>query len=351
MLGNHQWRTHMCWHQRAGCAGPCSIPQHPRARPQSSADLMLSALGLWAQDLLAITQQCNQLHLGCLCCHACSQQPATGSDRLYVGCLNLMSVLVSVLLLSVHPSGTGARLCVALSTSLVGVATIVQMQCSALCCYWCCQGQCCNECLHLLGNSLKPVLSAVMHIPGPGRSSLADPGVVRNGDPVVIEYCYLGFWLHNFCTWDCHFSHVMDKVQNRQQSLMPIWNCRRISVEVKGIQLLACVGPVIICGAEVWFPTGSGAQQQLGWIDGIKVDITMCGMRGKEHLCSTSLLAALGFTPCICGGISGQHGTLQGCSALASTCPPHQMLCAVRWHGGSLKLLWTWVALWRWHQH
>lgn len=198
-----------------------------------------------------------------------------------------------------------------------------------------------SQCWRFRLNSAK---SAVMHIPATGHSSIADSGIVWNGVPVpvVAEYCYLGLWLHNSCTWECHFNHVMEKVKTRQQSLMRIWKSRHISVEVKRILLLACVRPVIEYGAEVWFPQGSGAQQKWDLLDRIQVDIIKCSMRcGKEHPCSTTLLAEWGIKPMRMWLHERAIQYFFRVQRMASTRLPHQVLYAA-WRRGEAAVELPW---------
>jgi hypothetical protein len=76
---------------------------------------------------------------------------------------------------------------------------------------------------------------------------------------------------------------------------MAVWKSRHISVEVKRIILLTCVRPVVEYGSEVWFPSTA---RQLQQNDMVQTDIIECAMRcGKEHPCSSALLAEWGVKP------------------------------------------------------
>jgi hypothetical protein len=145
---------------------------------------------------------------------------------------------------------------------------------------------------------LHSLKSAVMHVlPARQTSQLVDSGIVWNNVPVpvVSEYCYLGLWFNNTCTWTTHFEKMLAKVQRVKGALMPIWKSRSISVEVKRILLLTCVRPIVEYGSEVWFPSTA---RQLQLIDKVQTDIIKCAMRcGKERPCSSALLAEWGVKP------------------------------------------------------
>jgi hypothetical protein len=112
-------------------------------------------------------------------------------------------------------------------------------------------------------------------------SQLADSGIVWNGVPVPVvpEYCYLGLWFNNTCTWDTHLDRMLQKVLSVKAGLMPIWKSRLISVEVTRIVLLSCVRPLVEYGAEVWYPPTSRGSQLLAKIDQLQLDIIRCAMR------------------------------------------------------------------------
>ncbi|KAF6255902.1 hypothetical protein COO60DRAFT_1532239 [Scenedesmus sp. NREL 46B-D3] len=133
--------------------------------------------------------------------------------------------------------------------------------------------------------------------PARQTSQLVDSGIVWNNVPVpvVSEYCYLGLWFNNTCTWTTHFEKMLAEVQRVKGALMPIWKSRSISVEVKRILLLTCVRPIVEYGSEVWFPSTA---RQLQLIDKVQTDIIKCAMRcGKERPCSSALLAEWGVKP------------------------------------------------------
>ncbi|KAF6264726.1 hypothetical protein COO60DRAFT_1482140 [Scenedesmus sp. NREL 46B-D3] len=137
-----------------------------------------------------------------------------------------------------------------------------------------------------------------MHVlPARQTSQLVDSGIVWYNVPVpvVSEYCYLGLWFNNTCTWTTHFEKMLAKVQRVKGALMPIWKSGSISVEVKRILLLTCVRPIVEYGSEVWFPSTA---RQLQLSDKVQTDIIKCAMRcGKERPCSSALLAEWGVKP------------------------------------------------------
>jgi hypothetical protein len=143
--------------------------------------------------------------------------------------------------------------------------------------------------------------SAIMHVvPSNMSSQLTESGIVWNGVPVpvVADYCYLGLWFNNKCTWDTHVDQMLQKVLRVKAGLMPIWKSRRISVEVKRIVLLSCIRPIVEYGAEVWYPPTSRGAQLLKNIDQLQHDIIRCAMRcGKEKPCVEGLLAEWGLKP------------------------------------------------------
>jgi len=140
--------------------------------------------------------------------------------------------------------------------------------------------------------------SAVMHVaPHRQRSTLTESGICWNGNaiPVVSEYCYLGLWFQNDCSWNVHFVEMMKKAERRKSMLMPVWKSRHISVEVKRIIMLTCVRPIVEYGAEVWAPA---TVQKWTAIDRLQSDIIKIAMRNAhEKPCTHALLAEWGVKP------------------------------------------------------
>ena len=145
---------------------------------------------------------------------------------------------------------------------------------------------------------LNSAKSAIMHVAsGNTASHLVKSGIVWNGVPVpaVREYCYLGLWFNNKCTWDTHCERTLQKAQRVMAKFMPIWKSRDIGVAVKRIVLLSCIRPVIEFGAEVWYAPSKSYDDK---IDKVQLDIIKCSMRcSKEHPCSEGLLAEWGVKP------------------------------------------------------
>jgi hypothetical protein len=151
-----------------------------------------------------------------------------------------------------------------------------------------CEWQVCCCVLHLL---LRPLLSLMGHRAGSRMQCAYARGCFTEpyADPLVQRCDSMSRGvLHKPYA---HFEKMFAKVHGVKGGLMPVWKSRLISVEVKRIILLTCIGPIVEYGSEVWFPSTARRVQQ---IDKVQTDIIKCAMRcGKERPFTSIVLAGV----------------------------------------------------------